>query len=338
MSSPGFGPVPSSRRIAIAAPIRPGASSGNSVTADRWAAQLTLLGHTVDVVLIDESKPLAVLAPQADIVVALHARRCATAVTVAKLEHPNRPVIVGLAGTDLYRDLPGDPATRRSLDIADQLVVLQDHGIEHLASLDRSWSEKASVIHQSVSVAAPTLRPPSNEFVVLVLSHLRDVKDPLLAARATHDLPPESKVRVVLAGSAHSSEWSDRAAAEASTNDRFEWLGEVDREAAASLLANSTVLACTSLLEGGANVVSEAIGMGLPVIGTDIGGNRGLLGSDHPGLVPVGDHRALTDLLRHLESSASELDALRQHSVERQWMVDPAHEREQWAATLDLVE
>ena len=118
-------------------------------------------------------------------------------------------------------------------------------------------------------------------------------------------------------------------------NDRYRWHGPLDRDGARRLLATADVLACTSKLEGGANVVSEAIAHGVAVVGTDIGGNRGLLGNDHPGLVDVGDHQTLAKLFERLDADRSALDELTQRSVERRWMIDPAHERRQLSAVLD---
>ncbi len=320
-----------SLQIALAAPIRPGTTSGNSVTAARWADQLTSLGHTVQLVAVDEAAALPPhFAPRADLVVVLHARRCATAAQTAKADRPDRPLVVALAGTDLYQDLPDHAATCESLQLADALVVLQDDGIEHLTSMNEAWGAKAQVVNQSVQHDGRPNQPDPDHFSVVVLSYLRDVKDPLLAARAARLLPDSSTVRVLHAGDAHTDGWAARATAEQASNERYTWLGELDREAAADLLARAHVLACTSLLEGGANVVSEAIAAGVAVIGTNIGGNRGLLGPDHPGLVPVGDEHALAKLITSLEHNPDRLETLRQRSVDRQWMASPDHEKAQW--------
>lgn len=325
------------RSIAVIAPIRPGATSGNSVTARRWATQFVELGHHVEVMPFVEGSSVDVLAPDADFVVVLHARRCAGAAVAAKTEGPQRPLIVALAGTDLYKDLPDNIEASEALDLADALVVLQPDGLEHLESMKRAWVEKAHVVHQSVQPKGLTHQPSSDTFTVVVLSFLRDVKDPLLAAKAARLLPSSSNVRVVHAGSAHSTEWEEQAIQEAHANPRYEWLREVDTEAASKLLASAHVLACTSVLEGGANVVSEAIAQGVAVIGTDIGGNRGLLGSDHPGLVPVGDFEALAKLINSLEQNPDQLAELTQRSKDRQWITAPRHEQAQWQAVLDTL-
>src|SRR5690606_696016 len=103
-------------------------------------------------------------------------------------------------------------------------------------------------------------------------------KDSLRTAHAARLLPPESQVEVVAAGRAHNQDWAARANLEQSQNDRFRWLGELDRENTVSLMVSSQVMVISSLLEGGANVVSEACRAGTPIIASDIPGNRGLLG------------------------------------------------------------
>lgn len=277
------------------------------------------------------------VAPDADVVVVLHARRCAGAAQAAKAEDADRPLIVALAGTDLYQDLPESTEARKTLDVADAIVVLQEDGLWHLQSMNTTWFDKAHIVHQSVEPKGLPRAPNDNEFTVVVLSYLRDVKDPLLAAKAARLLPATSKARVIHGGAAHTPEWEELAKQEMAENPRYEWLDELDADGAAELLASAHVLACTSLLEGGANVVSEAITQGVAVVGTDIGGNRGLLGADHPGLVPVGDAEALGALIDSLERDEEKLAQLTQRSIDRQWMTTPTHEREQWYAVLEHV-
>lgn len=324
-------------RIAIAAPIRPSAHSGNDVTAARWASLLTELGHSVDVIPVAESAvtegsvdpepSAAALLDEAEILIALHGRRSAGTAGWWRNRHHGRPVVVGLAGTDLYVDMPGSAATMENVAAADALIVLQTAAVHRLQRFDPSWALKTHVIHQSVDLPLPARQPPFDEFRVVVLAHLRDVKDPLLAAKAAAMLPPTSRVAVHHGGRAMDDDWLLQASAEAASNARYVWHGELNGAAALELLASAHVLACTSISEGGANVVSEAIAMGVPVVGTRMDGNVGLLGSDHPGLFPVADALAFAELLDWLELSPKALTELGQRSVDRQHLTDPATER-----------
>lgn len=93
-------------------------------------------------------------------------------------------------------------------------------------------------------------------------------------------------------------------------NPRFQWLGELDQASTRQLMADSHAMVISSVMEGGANVVSEACRAGLPVIASDIPGNRGLLGPDYAGYFPVGDERALASLLAKAEADPAFLSQL----------------------------
>jgi len=257
---------------------------------------------------------------------------------VASRHHaPSRPIVVGLAGTDLYHDLPDDALARWSIEAADRLVVLQDMAVDRLGDMHQSFADKAHIVYQSVEPPLPETIAPSPRFVVVILAHLRDVKDPLLAARAARLVPPESRLEVVHAGHAADDEWHERATAEQDINPRYRWLGELKRPRAMEQLARSTLLACTSRLEGGANVVTEAIAMGVPVVGTLIDGNVGLLGPDYPGLVPVGDAAALAAWLWRLESEPDLLADLTDRVTQRHIITEPDTERAGWQAVLAAI-
>ena len=63
---------------------------------------------------------------------ALHTRRSATSIQAWDRAYPDKPLIVVLTGTDLYRDIHTDADARQSLALASHLVVLQDAGLAAL--------------------------------------------------------------------------------------------------------------------------------------------------------------------------------------------------------------
>ncbi|HKQ90806.1 MAG TPA: glycosyltransferase [Blastocatellia bacterium] len=69
----------------------------------------------------------------------------------------------------------------------------------------------------------------------------------------------------------------------------------------------------SSRLEGGANVISEAIVAGTPVIASRIAGNIGLLGEDYAGYFSTGDNRGLARLMARVESDSEFLAELKSH-------------------------
>lgn len=329
--------------IALATPVRPGATSGNDVTAARWGRRLTESGHSVTIVAIG-SQPRDDLGAdilgelrRADLLIALHARRCAAPVSWWHEERPGEPLVVGLAGTDLYVDLPDSRPAMDSLTAADRIVVLQPRAIDRLHSFSASLADKSSVVFQSVEPPLPTRSVDQSVFSVAVLAHLREVKDPLMSARAARLLPADSRVVVDHGGGAHGEQWERAATEEAAANPRYRWHGEIDRPEALELIAAASVLACTSRIEGGANVVSEALAIGVPVVGTRIDGNTGLLGDDYPGLVPIGDHAALATLLDTLERDPLALADLQARVDSRRHLTEPDNERRAWAEVLSAV-
>ncbi len=83
-----------------------------------------------------------------DLLIALHARRSHRAITRFSREHPAKPLVVALTGTDLYIDLKRSGQARKSLGLATRIVVLQPKACEELRP---EWRAKARVIYQSVA-------------------------------------------------------------------------------------------------------------------------------------------------------------------------------------------
>jgi putative glycosyltransferase (TIGR04348 family) len=312
--------------IVIVTPAPAASRKGNRVTALRWARILRQLGHRV--LLRDTYSD-----EDADLLVALHARRSRPAVERFSALHAQRPIIVAMTGTDLYDDLPHSQDALRSLALATRIVVLQPLGLDALPAEVRP---RARAIVQSAS--APPMDPGAasntGEFDVCLLAHLRDVKDPLLSARAARLLPAASRVRVLHAGEAMTPEVAEAARAEARDNPRYQWLGELRRQESLRLLQRCRLLVVTSRLEGGANVVSEALAAGVPVLSTRIAGSVGLLGEDYPGYFPVGDAAALARLLWRCESEPPFLATLAAHIAALAPISHPARERDDWSRLL----
>lgn len=298
---------------------------GNGVTARRWAAVLRELGQPVRVARGYPGPG------DYSAIVALHSVKNADAVRRFHADHPDAPVVVALTGTDLYPDLATTGVDPEVLRIATRLVVLQPLGLDQL---DPATRAKARVIIQSVPPIPPA--PPRTDcFEVAFLAHLRPVKDPLLPAAAARLLPPASKVLICHAGEARDEALAAEAAAENAVNPRYEWLGPLPRDQALALLARSRLLVLTSRHEGGANVISEALAAGVPVLCSKIPGSIGLLGADHPGYFPTGDSAALAAALDAAEHDRDGYyTKLREHCTAQRPIVDPARERQAWSRLL----
>jgi len=312
--------------ITLVTPAPPGSRAGNRETATRWARYLQARGHRV-VITTDYR------GEKTDLLLALHAWRSAEAVARYRQCCPGQPLIVALTGTDIYRFQHSHPeVTLESMAAADVLIGLHDRVHQGIPA---QYASRLAVVLQSAQPLSRRLPPVRRHFDVCVVGHLRDEKDALRAAFAAAGMPSESRLRVLQVGKAHNDDWASMATAEMKQNPRYRWLGEVPRGEVRRLLAKSRLMVISSVMEGGANVVSEACVAGLPVIASDIEGNRGLLGDDYPGYYPVRDTAALAQLLSRAENDPAWLEALRRHCVKRASRFRPEAEQASLAAAVE---
>ena len=309
-------------RVALVTPYPPTARNGNAHTALRWARFLRAAGHEVEVAVEWNSEP-------ADAMIALHARRSYAAIAAFARTYPQRPLVVVLTGTDLYRDIQTDLTAQHSLQLATRLVVLQTRGLDEL-SVD--LQTKTRVIFQS----APTLaaRPRrTRTFDICVVAHLRDEKDPLRAAHAAALLPAESRIRVLHIGAALTPEMEQQAEY-CRLNSRWKWLGARPHAETRRLIAGCRLLIQSSRMEGGANTIVEAVSAGVPVLASDISGNIGMLGEDYSGYYPLADSQALADLMHRAEADPDFYAELAMQCTARAPLFEPRCER---AAVQNLI-
>lgn len=309
-------------RIVIVTPAASGSRLGNRRTAQRWAGLLRSLGEHVDIVTQWQSGAH-------DMMIALHAQKSRAALLAFKAAYPERPLVLALTGTDLYRDIREDAQAAASLTLADRLVVLQDAALQELTATDRA---KTLVIVQS-ETASGSWQPPQRTVRFCVLGHLRAEKDPFLPVQALRQID-DAHVRLVQAGAALTPAFAVQARAFMQKESRYRWRDELSHGDAMRLLRTSHALIVPSLMEGGAHVVSEAIVAGVPVLASDIPGNRGLLGDDYAGFFPVGDAAALAELMRRAAGSPAWLMELASALALRKPLFDPARETAAWRRLL----
>ncbi|MFQ5733592.1 MAG: selenoneine biosynthesis selenosugar synthase SenB [Planctomycetaceae bacterium] len=311
-------------RLLIVTPAARHSRRGNRVTAVRWAGLLRQLGHRVEV-----AESFA--GQRADVLIALHARKSAKSVRDFRAVSRDAPILLTLTGTDLYAGLQRSKAALNSLRLADRLIVLQADAVNHLPKLQRG---KACVIVQSCESPRTRPAPLTSAFEVCVSGHLRAVKDPFRTEMASRLLPSDSRIRVTHLGAAMTETMRRSAEARMRTNPRYRWLGEQPRWKARRMLARSRLVVLSSKLEGGANVVSEAVAAEVPLLVSEVSGNIGLLGDDYAGCFPVGDTAALSRLLLRAETDSRYYRKLTSQIRRLRPMVRPDRERAAWADLL----
>ena len=275
------------KNVVIVSPALARENNGNWQTASRWAQFLRARYNVV--IVRDWTAAL----PAPDLLIALHARRAAASLAAYTEAHPARPSVLVLTGTDLYRDIAVDTQAQASLQRAHALVVLQEAGLALLAPDVRA---RARVIYQSAAALAPHRHGPRRIYPITMVGHLRAEKDPLtfIAAAALVTCP---NARMVHIGGALEAPLGDAAAAAQASNPRYRWLGNLAHAITRQRLRRSHAMVIASRMEGGANVIIEAVTCGVPVLASDISGNRGMLGDDYAGYFPAGDAPALARLI-----------------------------------------
>jgi glycosyltransferase involved in cell wall biosynthesis len=212
----------------------------------------------------------------------------------------------------------------QSMEMADQLITLQSSALD---SIPASLRYKAQVIYQSVEIDINNSLT-KEDFLVSIIGHLREEKDPFCIARSLPLLPADSKITVRHLGQAMNSEMKDLARHFNATIDRYQWIGEVSHADALRMISQSRLMVISSRMEGGAHVVSEAIALGIPVIASDIPGNRGLLGEDYPAYYPVANESALANLLYRSETMPTFYASLQKYIDLRKELIKPAREKQ----------
>ena len=279
-------------RIALVTPAGPRSRNGNRHTALRWAAFLRKAGHSVGLHTLWDGDA------RADMMLALHARRSHASITAFPKD---KRLVVALTGTDVYRDIHESPEARESLELADRLIVLQPRAADELPRRLRS---KVSVVVQS-SATRLRHRPVKHRVRFCVIGHLREEKDPMRMLAALRHLPVSAGVEVVHVGAALDAALSELALEGMARDARYRWLGGLPHASALRWLASSHAMVISSRMEGGANVVCEALRIGVPVLASRIPGNVGLLGAGYAGYFASGDEVRLAGLVSRTASDAA---------------------------------
>lgn len=312
-------------KITIVSPAAANSLSGNETTAQRWAQMLTELGHHAEITNRWMDAP-------GDALLALHAKKSHDSIGRFAAAYPKRPCIVGLSGTDIYVEGILAVEAVQSMAVATHLVALQPLALEEIPA---DYRRKGRVIYQSVQSPAPALGSREEDFFdVAIMAHLREVKDPLRPAFAARQMPAISRLRVVHMGGAMDRVLAEQTQREVESNRRFITLGNLKRQNALERLGQCHVFVNSSLREGGANAVGEAIAASVPVIASHIPGNIGLLGPEHPAYFPPRDTDALAQLLRRAEEDADFLRAIKGNGDARKHLFEPARELAAWDALL----
>jgi putative glycosyltransferase (TIGR04348 family) len=314
--------------VLLISPSMAESNNGNWHTAHRWSK--FLLGHC-DISLMPKwpadsgsagDGPIQKSGSVPQAMIALHARRSAASISAWAAAWPDKPLIVVLTGTDLYRDISNNGDAQKSLSLATHLVMLQDAGLD---ALPPEFRPKTQVIYQSAPALKPALKS-SRRFGALMVGHLRDEKDPLTFMRAA-ERPFEAGVHFEQIGMALESRFAEAAHCTGRSAAHYRWLGGLSRPSTRQHIRRAHVLVNCSHMEGGAQVILEAVQSGTPVLASRISGNIGMLGADYAGYFEPGDDARLAELVRQCAADADFLARLQSQCSQRADLFDPQREK-----------
>jgi len=301
--------------VCLITPALARVDSGNWQTAQRWAR---MLATDFEVRLARQWD-----GRDASVMLALHARRSADSIAAWAAQRPRRPLAVVLTGTDLYRDIHTDPRARRSLALADRLVVLHDRAPSDVPA---AYRDKCVVCFQSCGARRP-LDKTTRHLRALMVGNLRVEKSPATYFEAARRLAGRADIVFDHVGSPLDPALGRQARALAAVLPGYRWLGALPHRVTLARIQRAHVLVHPSAIEGGAHVVMEAVRSGTPVLASRISGNVGMLGRGYRGYFDCGDAQGLVRLLLRCRDDPAMLPALRAQCDERAPLFDPARER-----------
>jgi putative glycosyltransferase (TIGR04348 family) len=300
--------------VALITPALAAANNGNWQTAQRWSR---MLGRDYEVRVMQawDGKP-------ADAMLALHARR--SAASIEAWSRTQRPLVVALTGTDLYRDVPNaDAGALRSLAAADRLIVLHEGAPADVPAEHRA---KCVVCFQSTALRQ-TLPKTTRHLRALMVGHLRNEKDPRTAFAAMCLLATREDIALDHIGGVLDDALADEARTLTTEQPRYRWLGALPHADTLRRIQRAHVLVHPSVMEGGAHAVMEAVRSGTPVLAARVSGNVGMLGRNFRGYFEPGDAAGLAALLQQLRDEPAMLPMLRAQCEQRSPLFEPAREQ-----------
>ena len=180
--------------------------------------------------------------------------------------------------------------------------LVRDHGFpsQEVVSIPTGIDFSTFSPQRSRPEVRQALGVAEDDFVVLMVGIVRAVKRHEIALRALHLLHGRlANVRLVVAGDGPMIEDMRRLAAQLGISGQIDFLGH--RDDVADLMGAADCLLLTSRSEGIPQAVTQALGLGLPVVATAVGGVPELVKDGLTGLlVPAENVETVADALEHL--------------------------------------
>jgi glycosyltransferase involved in cell wall biosynthesis len=314
--------------LAIVTPYYFPSVRGNSITVQRIESGLRDRGLRAQVLSLDRQDRSGVLAGlrrlRPDVVHGFHAT-LAGPITLEAAGDLGIPAVVTLTGTDVNQDLY-DPAHRAVVlavvEAAQAVVVFHEAIRDRLLCEAPALRPRVHVIGQTVRCEEGSydlrrkLGLDPRDFVVFQAAGIRRVKNipavipPLVILQERHP-----RLRYVLAGPVVERDEGERVEAMLHGLSWASHPGALSHGEICAALPQVEVVVNSSLSEGGmSNAILEAMSKGVPVLASDIEGNRTVVEDGHDGFL----FRSEADFLEKMERLL--VDPALRHALGRRGM------------------
>mgnify|MGYP001471659800 CR=1 FL=1 len=311
-------------RVVLVAANPQGARTGNEIALLRTGEVLRRAGADVVVArpgdTADEVAARVATGPRPALVHGFHARRSGPrALELAQRLHV--PLVLSVTGTDLAIDVhraDRAPVVTAALRAAAGVVCGHADEVDAVRAAApgvRVCRVIPKSVHLPASLPAPTLPRTADEVLVLVVAHVRRVKNVATAVRAVRAAGPP--LRLVVLGDVLEPEAVPELVRDAGGADAWArtLVPAVPHAEVGGCLVSADLVLNTSDSEGGSNAILEAFAHGRPVVASDVPGNAAFVGTDGSRgvLYPVRrgadgglvhDERELAHILRELARDA----------------------------------
>lgn len=246
------------------------------------------------------------------------------------------PVTITLRGTEVrHAGTPGlREQVREALEKSARVFAVAD-SLRKLALRFGIAAEKTLVVGNGVDATCFSPVPRAEARAMLGLPYAAPILisvGALTERKGFHrviELLPELRVRwpglmyLIVGGASAEGDWGPRLEArvrELGLMDAVRFLGAIEPGSLRLPLSAADVFVLATRNEGWANVFLEAMACGLPVVTTDVGGNREVVASERLGLVvPFGDAPALADAISQALATDWDRAGIRRHAEDNDW-------------------
>jgi len=285
-------------------------TTGNHVSASRFAASLTRHGWQVRILEVDEEDTAAIesaLQSPTDLVLLIHAYRSSRPWLMSG-PPAELPTAVFLSGTDLHQDLNNPKRAEvinQMLTNTNAVLVQNELTFNQLQESSLPWRAKLHLLPPGIQhgTEAYPLRDRlglnPEDLLMLHPASIRPVKGNLeLLQMAGGLLDRTPNLHLAFCGPLLDADYAAQFLTALKSQPRANYLGEIPCAAMPDALQQADLVLNNSFSEGMPNALVEATSLGRPILARNITGNSALVRDRRNGLLYENTQDFVRQLLR----------------------------------------